>query len=448
MKRYVGMLVLSVTLILLLASASMAIFPGRIYGTNPFPGISYGFNNRVGDGLVWVQLERGWVLGVEAWYACFATNNIRMAQTQTYTLAPYCGYLVNRNANSVQSQPQSQPQSLTLAPKLTSAIGAGAQPMYVVTNFNNHGPVFSTSPLTVAPYTGLWEVVYITWLPGVTPWVITNTAAPPGAPPGLPLPDVQAIFSSQAPGTPANPFAVATVLDCPIFAVGPISNPWFKPTSCPPNPIYRIPQGVYLDYNKKRLLIPFWNVYCQDDITHAVSVRTVIIPDASDPTIAALVGANFAPTLASVPIPDRSNMFVFNWQQDINPDPEVIQLLKVLANQYPLVDDCPTVCAARPPNLLPTSQNNRIDYGCPPDCGWRNTNFNYSPIDSFILLNKDLNLISPEVLFNNVPFLLEQLNRGALVPVAPFGYPPEPLAPALNAPVVCIPSLVKLIVDS
>ncbi len=179
MKRYIAPIALSVVLVLLCASASLAIFPGKVYGTNPFPGVSYGFNNRVGDGLVWVGLQRGWVLGVPAWYACFATNNIRMAQTQRVTLVPYYGSLAD-GILLIEAQ------SLTLAPKLTSAIGAGAQPMYIVTNFNNNGPVFSTSPLTVTPYTGLWEVVYITWNPGVTPWVITNTAAPVGAPPGLP----------------------------------------------------------------------------------------------------------------------------------------------------------------------------------------------------------------------------------------------------------------------
>ncbi len=186
--------------------------------------------------------------------------------------------------------------------------------------------------------------------------------------------------------------------------------------------------------------MPHWHVYCQDDTTRAVSVREVIIPDASDPTIAAVAGANYAPNLASVPVTDRSDLFVFNWQQDLNPDPNVVQLLKVLANQYPILSDCPTVC---PTPLRITAQNqssvnNRVTF-CNPDCGWRNTNFGYSPVDSFLLFNKDLNLISPEVLFNNVPFLLDQLGRGALIPVPPFGYPPGPFSPAVNAPVICVP---------
>lgn len=448
MKRYVVPIFVSAVLLLMCASASLAVFPGTQYGTNVFPPLPYGeptgigFNNRVGDGLVWVALERGWVLGAQAWYACFATNNLRMAQTKTYTLAPY-PYGVKVDMRQPILLPPT-PQSLTLTPKLTSALGNGAQPMYIVTNYNNNGVVFSTSPLTVNPYTGLWEVVYITWLPGVTPWIITDTSAPAGSAPGLPIDGVQATFSSFPVGMPPNPLAVPTVLDCPIFAVGVISNPWFKPSQCPPDPIYRIPQGIQWDYQRRWLLIPYWYVYCQNEISRAISVKKVIIPDASDPGLAALIGANYAPLLANVPIADRSNLFVFNWAQDLNPDPEVYQPLKVLANQYPLLQDCPTTCA--PPRYAVVPANNlnsngnslAFDY-CAPDCGWRNANYDYSPVDSFILLNRDLNLISPEVPFNNVPFLLQQIARGAIVPVQPYGYPPEPFATAVNAPVICIP---------
>jgi hypothetical protein len=443
MKRYVCFLALSAALILLCTSPSLAMFPGRDFGTNPFPGSCQGFNNRVGDGLVWVQLQRGWALGVQAWYACFATNNLRMAQTQSVTLVPYC--------NGPTYLPPSLTgfeQSLTLSPKLTSAIGNGAQPMYVVTNFNNNGPVFSTSPLTTAPYTGLWEVVYVTWLPGVTPWVITDTTAPAGSAPGLPIAGVQATFSSQAPGTPPSPFAVATVLDCPIFAVGVISNPWFKPIDCPPPPIvYRIPQGVYLDYQRKLLAIPYWNVWCQDEITHRKTVQRVVIPDVSDPTIAFMIGANYAPTLANVPIADRSNIFIFSWLQDLNCDPNVFQPLKVLVDQYPVLDACPSSCekCVGTDRMIPANfnPNNTFYNVCPRDCGWRNTNFDYSPIFSFILLEKDLGLISPEVLFDDVPFLLQQIDREALIPVPPYGYPAEPSQAAFNAPVVCVPPIVK-----
>lgn len=408
MKRYVTLITLSLLLCFLVAGASHAIFPGRSTGTNIYPGKSVGFNNVVGDGYVGIQLLKGWVLGVPAWYSCFATNNIRVAGLGQLQQIP-----ANALNERINTDGICQSTQMTLAPKLTSAIGAGAQPMYVVTNYNNNGVVFSTSPMTVAPYTGLWEVIYITWLPGVPRWIITNTAAAVGSAPGLPTPGVQALYSSVAPGTPPDPFAPATVVDCPIFAVGQISNPWIKPTSACESPfVYRIPQGVYLNYKYRVLYVPYWNVYCQDEVTHQISIEQVIIPDVSDEFLASITGANFAPVLASVPISDRSNFFVINWLQQFDP-PNPEPLLKVLANQHPLLDACPT------------------------ECSGRNRNFDYSPIDTFILLNRDISLISPEVLFTNVPFLLAQFQRGALYSVGPYDYPPAAFQPAINAPFLC-----------
>jgi hypothetical protein len=203
-------------------------------------------------------------------------------------------------------------------------------------------------------------------------------------------------------------------VDCPIFATGPVSSPWFKPTSTVFPYIYRIPQGQWFNAYSKLLSIPFWNVYCRNDITKAISVQRVVIPDTSNSSLATLIGANLATTLALVPwtasqpspAGGKSTMYVINWNQVIPP------VLKVLANQYPVLDACPTYFS------------------------WRNTNLNYSPVDAFVLLNRNLALISPEVLFNNWEFVVAQITAGALVPVAPFLYPPIAAGPAVNAPLV------------
>lgn len=113
-----------------------------------------------------------------------------------------------------------------------------------------------------------------------------------------------------------------------------------------------------------------------------------------------LIGANYAPLLGSTLISARSSMWVIDWRQTLPGG----ALLKVLANQYPVLSDCPT------------------------DCSWRNTNFGYSPVEDMFILQRNLALISPEVLFNNVPFIQQQMTRGALLS-AP-GIP-------VNAPVIC-----------
>lgn len=399
MKRY-SLLVLTLALLVCVSSA-FAIFPG------PRPGV-------IGDGTVQVQLLHGWwspipvaPLGTPtpAWYSCFATNNIRVAQTE----------------------------GLTLSQKLTNVPLTSAPVMYVVTNFNNNGPVFSASPhpLGVATYSGLWTVVYVTWLPGSTPHVITNAFPenPVTNPTGLP-PVTAAIYTTSIGGTPLVPVVAPfppltlvgpfTIMDCPIFATGPVSSPWLKPTNLLFPYTYRIPQGSFFNAYNKLLTIPFWNVYCRDDITRRISVDRVVIPDTSDLFIASQIKANLAPTLALVPwiapqpspLGGKSTMFVINWLQDIDPGPGV-QILKVLINQYPVLDACPT------------------------SCSWRNTNRNYSPVDAFVLLNRNLLLISPEVLFNNWEFVVQNILSGRLVPVPPYVYPPLAVGPAVNAPVLC-----------
>lgn len=349
--------ILVCVLALFIAGAALAIFPGN------GPGLT-----RLGDGTLQVKLQHGWFGGTDAWYSCFATNDIRTAQTQ----------------------------GLTLSPKLSSAAPGGTSRMFVVINNNNQGPVFERSPV-MGPYSGLWRVVYIKWLPGVTPWIICNASAPAGSPPGLPT-NAQAIFSAHPAGLPID-FTV-TVVDCPIFALGPLSSPWSKPASLSPPYRYRIPQGLYVNTYRKLLTIPFWNAYCQDPVTRAISVKKIIIPDAGVPFLAQLIGANYAPLLGSVDLANRSDMWVIAWDQVLPGG----GLLKVLANQYPVLEECPS------------------------DCSWRNTNFGYSPIFDMFILDRDLSKISPEVLFNNV----QSVERG----FACNAFLSTPGIP-VNAPVIC-----------
>lgn len=74
---------------------------------------------------------------------------------------------------------------------------------------------------------------------------IKDTGAPAGAPPGLPTPE-QA-FISYVPPNEVNAVPNTNpviILDCPIFAIGPLSNPWDRPQS---DELYRIPQGRLVD---------------------------------------------------------------------------------------------------------------------------------------------------------------------------------------------------------
>lgn len=356
-------------LLALCASSSLAIFPG--------PQIGAITPQTVGDGTVQIQLLHGWGAGNAVWYSCFATNDIRTAQTQ----------------------------NLTLSANLTIAV---ANFMYVVTNFNNQGPSFLFPPPSLN-YTGIWAVQYIMWRPGVIPWVITNPEAPMGSAPGLPN-GTQAYYS-MTPNPPnplpapqillphGLPFAPTgfTILDCPIFAVGNLNNPWGS------GGVYRIPQGRYVNTYTKQLTIPFWYVYCRNDVTRAIEVHRIIMPDVGDFGLARLIGANYAPLLNAPPPNERNSLFVFNWAQDIDPGPG-IRLLKVLVNQYPVRSECP-----RP-------------------CGPGNLNRDYTPLATFLLINK-INPNLTEVLFNNEEFILQQIGTGGLAFAAPRFI--------VNAPVLC-----------
>lgn len=381
MKRY--SLLVPVIVLAMCASAAFAIFPGNNGKTFP---------NTVGDGTVGIQLLHGWSQGAEAWYHCFSSNNIRVAQTE----------------------------NLVLAPKLSSGALPFSSTMFVFTNFNNQGPAFTGSPVN-GVYSSTWQIFYVTWRAGVTPWVVKDPLAAAGSFPGLPLAGVQADYQLFPPGQ--APTQQPVIVDCTIFALGPLSNPWRQPTTLSPLR-YRIRQGSFVNTYTKVLTIPYWNVYCQDPITKRIHVDRVVIPDASLPVLADLIGANVAPVMVIFPQADKGLINIFNWAQDRDPITPGIQPLKILTNQYPVLCDCPS------------------------SISWRNTNFDYSPIDQFALLNR-VAPFSPEILFQTCSFIQAQVTAGNLlsvlfptpplpVPPTPVGYPPAGIATlySLHAPVI------------
>src|SRR3989339_188160 len=127
-----------------LAAVVLPICASALGNTIPFPFLRSGIDNGVGDFLVDdVDFFQGWYLNQSAWYIQdfeLGSNNIRTAE------------YFDEGA---------------LFPKLRSAIGHGANPIYVVLNFNQ-GPVFSAAPGPAGTYSGLWQVIYITWKEGAT----------------------------------------------------------------------------------------------------------------------------------------------------------------------------------------------------------------------------------------------------------------------------------------
>jgi hypothetical protein len=336
---------------LLIVMATMLVFLSASASFAVFPAR---------DGTAVVNLGQGWWNGALAWYSCFATND-----------------LVTASQNG-----------LTLAVKLDSALNTVAAPVvYIVTNYNQ-GPIFSAAPIpSPNTYTGLWSVRYLTWQPGFTRVPITNASAIPAG---------------------VSNTATNIVVDCPIFAIGPVSNPWKRPSRTTPPYVYRIPQGIYVNTYTKQLTVPLWYVYCQDALTKKISVGQVIIPDAGYSTLADLIGANFATNLNQLTLDDRGQMVAINWAQTTGGLP-----VKLLANQYPVIEDCPTALS------------------------WRNSNQGYTPTMNLSVLNRNLAMISPEVLFNNYQFIVEQFTAGALTDtVIPYYYPPIIQTAVVNAPIV------------
>lgn len=354
MKSYGILLGLLAIILLCSASASYAVFPN----------VRSGLDNGVGDTACKFKLLQGWWENELAWYINLETNNIRTAQSL----------------------------NLTLTPKLSSAAISGAAPIYIVTNFNQ-GPIFSARP-GEDTYSGLWLANYITWAPGVQPRPITNAnPAGPDNPNGIPV-DGSVCISFFPPCVP--PGLGPTVLDFPIVALGELDGPWrlsseWNTVSFP----YRLLQVVDYDPRCKTITLPAWYVYCDDPFTRLVVYEKVIIPDASDPVLAALLKANLAPALLQVPPEDTQ---AFYWQ--LFPKPPA---------QFPVIEECPVFFDWRNPNFqLPSKPSI------------------YSPVMRVILLQRN---IPPSTVVNNDTFIFRLINSGGLIVTS------DTLR--INAPVIC-----------
>ncbi len=320
---------LIVVLLLLLGAVQAQATNGQFYPVFPEP---YGYAA--------VPVQLGWYNGTQAWHFCTTTNSIEFARARSL---------------GFQYIP-------TLAPKLSSALvprvmggPIAANPMFLVTNFQNP-PVFSTAPGQSA-YSALWQVFYVTWLPGVTPRPITSAEpASPGNPAGLPGP------------SEADIAATHVVLDCPIVVLGPLACPGSLNA-----PGYIIPQAGGVDVYRKFVFLPGWLVYCQDPVTKRASFAISQITDVSDPALATVLGANLAPGLLNLPDSDTSDFYVMRGPKPLT--------------QLPVVSDCAN------------------------GTGFRNTNLDYSPVMRYVIVQRN---IPPYALVKSPDYVQLLLSNGGL----------------------------------
>lgn len=261
-------------------------------------------------------------------------------------------------------------KNLTLVPKLSSALEGdtpAARVMYVVLNYNQ-GPVFTAVPYDVSSnYSGLWQICFITWKPGFARPITNAQPESDSNPQGLPTTDEATICCSY------------TVVDNSILAVGKLGGPWLPA----PGGTYRQGQVICYDAYRKTADLPIWKVYADDPYSKSVFTVAVVIPDVGDADLADLLHANLAPGLLNMPIDDTQRF----WNMT-SPKPRT---------QYPIIEDCPV--AFRWPNV----------YDNP--FSWRNTNFNYSPVMQYCLLNRNIPVYS---VINNQATLERLLNSGGL----------------------------------
>lgn len=269
------------------------------------------------------------------------------------------------------------------APRLANVVGQ-VPIVYVITNVQQ-GPVFTALPGD-PNYSGVWQVIYVTFKPGVTKHCVNN-AAPFDAvtnPTGLPS-------TADATFTVDNRAGNPVVVKYPIVAVGALGGPWFPV----PAGRYRIPQGkVLCDYTyTKTIFLPFWQIYCQDPITRRVCVRDIAIPDACDPPgtptdlqLVPKLGANDAPGLCIL-----NDTQAFYWQ--LGPQP---------IDQFPILQACTTS------SILKT-----VVWG---PC--LNTNLDYTPIETVVVLQRNVPPLPQSTVITNEPVLLDFILDGCLTPIS------------------------------
>jgi len=312
-------------------------------------------------------MNQGWENGQLVWYICTDASDAQLAsQTSFLPITQFTIQLGITFSNPIN-----------FAPRLANL--AGQVPIvYFVTG--QPQPVFTALPGD-SMYSGLWQVVFVTFKPGVTRHCVNNTEPfdPFTNPTGLPS-------TADATFTTTNRAGLPVVVKYPIVAVGPLGGPW-KPA--PGNTtLYRIPQGKVCEKSytyTKIIFLPFWNVYCQDPITRRVEVRQIVIPDACDPPGTPLadqlvpkLGANDSPGLCLIDPMDMQN---FYWQ--IGPQP---------LNQFPILQHCP-------PGFMAVCQTVDLDY---------------IPVERVIVLQRNVPPLPQSAVITNEPVLLNFLAHGCL----------------------------------
>lgn len=361
--RTIRLLVIAAALAALLSSTSVVAIG---YYTFNFPNV----NPRDTYQYVPFQMKQGWEEGQLAWYICTDASDQQIACQQQFPLA----------ANStLQLNGLGCFNTLNFAPRMAELAGQVAV-VYFVTG--QPQPVFTALPGDPV-YSGLWQVVFVTFNPGVARHCVNNTDPydPATNPNGLPS-AADATFSVL--NNAGNP----VVVKYPIVAVGPLGGPW---QPAPGNTtIYRIAQGkVFTDYAySKVIFLPFWNIYCSDPITRRMCVHQIVIPDACDPPglpledqLVPKLGANSAPGLCLI---DPADTQAFYWQ--IGPQP---------INQYPILQDCPSFDV----------------------CPCRNYNYDYTPVETVVVLQRNVPPLPLSAVINNEQTLLDFLAAGCLTTV-------------------------------
>lgn len=251
--------------------------------------------------------------------------------------------------------------------------------VYVITNLNQ-GPVFTAVPGDPT-YSGIWQVVFVTFNTGVTKHIVTNADAfdPMTNPNGLPS-------MTDATYRLLNHAGEPIVVKYPIVAIGQLGGPWTP--SIPGE--YRIPQGkVMTDYTRtKTVWLPFWQIYCRNPITKRVHVQAIVVPDAFDPPglpfadqLVPKLGANPSPGLGLI-----NQMFTQPFYQQLGPQP---------LNQFPILHACP-----------------EFEYR---PC--QNFNFDYIPLETVVVLQRNFPMLPASTVITNEPTLLLLEGKGLLTPV-------------------------------
>ena len=310
----------------------------------------------VPDGFAPITILRGWHADEAVWYANSLSSDPKFAEvpqssipgTRTLTFVPGFSALAD-----------------------SSVVGD----MYVVVNYVQ-GPVFSSTPLEPDEYTPLWRVSTVTWLdPNIARPITNDRPAGPDNPTGLPS-DTEAIIGRTS-----------VVVNASIVAVGPLKCAWLPA----PEGTYRIAQGIECDQWSKTLLVPVYNVFCQNAQTRrGIWLRQMMILDAADPITAYQCRANLSTKLAALPQEFLQRLYVMN-----EPKP---------MSQFPILRECPTVFGAR------------------------NTNFGYTPLMLITAMDRRLPLSS---VINNPPSLDWLLQAGLLSIVEETRIVNAPLIPEL-----------------